>query len=67
MSFTGKATYSSGSSLPELAEDVSDLIGIVSRLSGRLGLGSGWRQAGLRKSQHASQQEHSNPCRSDNP
>ncbi|HWB54383.1 MAG TPA: DUF5309 family protein [Tepidisphaeraceae bacterium] len=30
MSFTGKATYSAGSSLPESAEDVSDLVGIVS-------------------------------------
>jgi hypothetical protein len=30
MAFTGKATYSAGSSLPELAEDVSDLIGIIS-------------------------------------
>ena len=30
MSFTGKATYSAGTSLPEIAEDVSDLIGIVS-------------------------------------
>ena len=30
MAFTGKATYSAGASLPELAEDVSDLIGIVS-------------------------------------
>lgn len=30
MSFTGKATYSAGVSLPELAEDVSDLIGIIS-------------------------------------
>jgi len=30
MSFTGKATYSAGSTLPELAEDVSDLIGIIS-------------------------------------
>ncbi len=30
MGFTGKATYSAGTSLPELAEDVSDLIGIVS-------------------------------------
>lgn len=30
MSFTGKATYSAGSGLPELAEDVSDVIGIVS-------------------------------------
>ncbi|HEX40573.1 MAG TPA: hypothetical protein ENN81_00745 [Phycisphaerales bacterium] len=30
MSFTGKATYSAGATLPELAEDVSDLIGIVS-------------------------------------
>ena len=30
MSFTGKATYSAGASLPELAEDVSDIIGIVS-------------------------------------
>ena len=30
MSFTGKATYSSGATLPELAEDVSDLVSIVS-------------------------------------
>jgi hypothetical protein len=30
MSFTGKATYSAGGTLPELAEDVSDLIGIIS-------------------------------------
>ena len=30
MAFTGKATYSAGTNLPELAEDVSDLIGIIS-------------------------------------
>src|SRR4051812_45330168 len=30
MSFTGKATYSSGSTLPEIAEDVSDLVAINS-------------------------------------
>ena len=30
MAFTGKATYSGGSTLPEIAEDVSDLISIVS-------------------------------------
>src|SRR5437868_1406653 len=30
MPFTGKATYSAGSTLPELSEDVSDIIGIVS-------------------------------------
>jgi len=30
MAFTGKATYSAGATLPELAEDVSDLIGIIS-------------------------------------
>ena len=30
MTFTGKATYSAGTTLPELAEDVSDLIGIIS-------------------------------------
>ena len=30
MSFTGKATYSSGAGLPSIAEDVSDIIGIVS-------------------------------------
>jgi hypothetical protein len=30
MAFTGKATYSAGATLPELAEDVGDLIGIVS-------------------------------------
>jgi len=30
MAFTGKATYSAGSTLGEIAEDVSDIIGIVS-------------------------------------
>lgn len=30
MSFTGKATYTAGADLPELLEDVSDLIGILS-------------------------------------
>ena len=30
MAFTGKATYGAGATLPELAEDVSDIIGIVS-------------------------------------
>lgn len=30
MAFTGKATYGAGSGLPELVEDVSDIIGIVS-------------------------------------
>ncbi len=30
MPFTGKATYTAGANLPELAEDVSDLLGIVS-------------------------------------
>ncbi len=30
MAFTGKATYSAGSMLPEIAEDVGDIIGIVS-------------------------------------
>jgi len=30
MAFSGKATYSAGSSLPEIHEDVSDIIGIVS-------------------------------------
>jgi len=30
MAFSGKATYSAGATLPELAEDVSDLIGIIS-------------------------------------
>ena len=30
MSFSGKATYSSGATLPEIAEDVSDLVSIVS-------------------------------------
>lgn len=30
MPFTGKATYSAGATLPEILEDVSDIIGIVS-------------------------------------
>lgn len=30
MPFTGKATYSAGVDLPELAEDVADLVSVVS-------------------------------------
>ena len=30
MAFTGKATYAAGVDLPELVEDVSDVIGLVS-------------------------------------
>jgi hypothetical protein len=30
MAFTGKATYSAGVTLPEIAEDVSDIVGIIS-------------------------------------
>ncbi|MHC4976127.1 MAG: SU10 major capsid protein [Planctomycetota bacterium] len=30
MAFTGKATYSAATTLPEIAEDVSDIVGIVS-------------------------------------
>ena len=30
MSFTGKATYSAGSTLPEIAEDVADIVSIIS-------------------------------------
>ncbi|MDY7011829.1 MAG: hypothetical protein SVV80_13930, partial [Planctomycetota bacterium] len=30
MAFTGKATYSSGSALPEIAKDVGDIVSIVS-------------------------------------
>src|SRR5262245_51170992 len=30
MSFSGKATYTAGATLPEIAEDVGDIIGIVS-------------------------------------
>ena len=30
MPFTGKATYSAGTNLPEIAEDVSDILGLIS-------------------------------------
>lgn len=30
MAFTGKATYSAGQTLPELVEDVADLVSIIS-------------------------------------
>ncbi len=30
MAFTGKATYTAGTTLPELAEDVADVVGIIS-------------------------------------
>ena len=47
MSYTGKATYSGGSSLPELAEDVSDLVSIVSPVETPLldALGDSMREA----------------------
>lgn len=32
MAFTGKATYTAGASLPEIAEDVADLVSVVSPL-----------------------------------
>ena len=52
MAFTGKATYSAGVTLPELAEDVSDLIGIVSPYETPLldALGDAMREA--RSSHH---------------
>jgi hypothetical protein len=47
MSFTGKATYSAGATLPEKAEDVSDIVGIVSPYETPLldALGDPMRQA----------------------
>lgn len=47
MAFTGKATYSAGTTLPELAEDVSDLIGIISPYETPLldALGNAMREA----------------------
>lgn len=30
MPFTGKTTYDAGAALPEIAEDVSDVIGLIS-------------------------------------
>jgi hypothetical protein len=47
MAFTGKATYSAGATLPEIAEDVSDLISIVSPYETPLleALGDGLRSA----------------------
>ena len=30
MAFTGKSTFTAGTTLPEIAEDVSDLVGIIS-------------------------------------
>lgn len=47
MSFTGKATFSGGIALPEIAEDVADLVSIVSPLETPLldALGDSMRQA----------------------
>ncbi len=47
MAFTGKATYSAGTTLPELAEDVSDVIGLISPYETPLldALGDPMRQA----------------------
>lgn len=52
MPFTGKATYSAGATLPEIAEDVSDIIGIISPYETPLldHLGDGKRSA--RSTQH---------------
>src|SRR6186997_3846 len=47
MSFTGKATYTAGATLPEIAEDVSDLVAINSPHETALldALGDGARSA----------------------
>ena len=47
MAFTGKATYSAGATLPQIAEDVSDLISIISPFETPLldVLGDGMRAA----------------------
>jgi len=47
MAFTGKATYIAGTTLPELAEDVSDVIGLISPYETPLldALGDPMRQA----------------------
>ena len=47
MAFTGKATYSAGTTLPELAEDVSDVISIISPYEAPLldALGDSMREA----------------------
>jgi hypothetical protein len=47
MAFTGKATYTAGTTLPELAEDVSDVIGLISPYETPLldALGDPMRQA----------------------
>jgi hypothetical protein len=47
MAFTGKATYTAGTTLPELAEDVSDVIGLISPYETPLldALGEPMRQA----------------------
>src|SRR5438270_9256507 len=47
MAVTGKATYTAGATLPEIAEDVSDLVGIASPFETPLldALGDGPRSA----------------------
>lgn len=52
MPFTGKATYSAGAALPELAEDVSDLVGIVSPFETPLLDALGDPQAEARSTHH---------------
>jgi hypothetical protein len=52
MAFTGKATYSAGASLPEIAEDVSDLVAIVSPFETPLLDALGDAQAEARSTHH---------------
>jgi len=52
MPFTGKATYSAGVALPELAEDVSDLVSIVSPFETPLLDALGDPQAEARSTHH---------------
>ena len=52
MAFTGKATYSAGASLPEIAEDVSDLVAIVSPFETPLLDALGDPQAEARSTHH---------------
>ena len=52
MPFTGKATYSAGSGLPEIAQDVSDLVSIVSPFETPLLDALGDPQAEARSTHH---------------
>lgn len=63
MSFTGKATYDGGATLPDLVDDVSDLVGIISPFETALLDAIGSPRSVARSTRHEWQEDRLNPNR----